>query len=92
MALFQVFNALNVRSSRYSLFKIGALTNPYLLAGASSSAIAQVAAVHLGFFQTIFRTVALNPYEWAMMFAVSSSVFVVEEVRKGDHAACVYFA
>ncbi|MCL6519082.1 MAG: HAD-IC family P-type ATPase [Armatimonadetes bacterium] len=82
MALFQAFNALNVRSSRYSLFKIGVLTNPYLLAGATASAVAQIASVHLPFFQTIFRTMALNLSEWALMVAVSSSVFVVEEARK----------
>ncbi|MDH7480835.1 MAG: HAD-IC family P-type ATPase [Armatimonadota bacterium] len=82
MALFQAFNALNVRSSRYSLFKIGVLTNPYLLAGATASAVAQIASVHLPFFQTIFRTVALNLSEWTIMVAVSSSVFIAEEIRK----------
>jgi len=82
MALFQVFNVFNVRSNRYSIFKIGFLSNPYELVGASASLLAQIAAVHAGFFQSVFRTVPLSVSEWALIVAVSSSIFWAEEIRK----------
>ncbi|HUV04127.1 MAG TPA: HAD-IC family P-type ATPase [Armatimonadota bacterium] len=82
MALFQAFNVFNVRSSRYSVFQIGILSNPYVLAGSAASILAQIAAVHMGFFQTIFHTVPLSQSEWALCVAVSSSVFWAEEIRK----------
>jgi Ca2+-transporting ATPase len=82
MALFQVFNALNVRSERLSLARLGILSNPHMFAGATASVLAQVAAVHLGFFQVIFRTVPLSSSEWALAVLVSSSIFAAEEIRK----------
>jgi len=82
MVLFQAFNVLNVRSSRYSVFQIGVLSNPYVFAGAAASILAQLAAVHTGFFQAIFHTVPLSQYEWALCVALSSTVFWAEEIRK----------
>ena len=82
MALFQAFNVFNVRSNRYSIFTIGILSNPYVLIGAASSILAQIAAVHTAFFQTIFHTVPLSLNEWALMVAVAGTVFWAEEIRK----------
>lgn len=81
-ALFQIFNVLNIRSSKYSIFSTGFFSNPYLILGAIISIIAQIASVHVGFFQTVFRTVPLNLNEWALMVAVSSIIFWAEEIRK----------
>jgi len=82
MAFFQLFNVLNVRSDTHSLFRIGLLSNPYVLVGVTASVLAQIAAVHTEFFQKIFRTVPLSLSDWALIVLVSSSVFVAEEIRK----------
>ena len=81
-ALFQIFNVMNVRSSRCSIFELGILSNPYVLVGAAASIIAQVAAVQLGFFQRLFQTVPLSSSDWALAVAVASTVFWAEEIRK----------
>ncbi|MHB0998653.1 MAG: cation-translocating P-type ATPase [Armatimonadota bacterium] len=82
MALFQVFNVFNVRSDKHSIFHVGIMSNPYVLAGASISVLAQIAAVHVGFFQNIFRTVPLSLAEWGVITAVASTVFIADELRK----------
>jgi len=82
MALFQIFNIFNVRSSRYSIFDIGVLSNPYVLVGATASVLAQIAAVHMAFFQSVFHTVPLSSSEWALAVAVASTVFWAEEIQK----------
>ncbi len=82
LALFQLFNAFNVRSATTSIFRLGFLSNPYVLAGVGLSFLLQVAAIHLPFMQRIFETRALSLAEWALVFAVSSSVLIVEEIRK----------
>jgi Ca2+-transporting ATPase len=81
-ALFQVFNAFNVRSSRVSLFRLGIFSNPYVFAGVAASILAQIVSVHTGFFQGIFRTVPLSLADWALAVAVASTVFWAEEIRK----------
>ncbi len=82
IVFFQVFNVFNIRSSRCSIFSIGFLSNPYVLAGAAASVIAQILAVHTPFFQSIFRTVPLSPAEWILCAGVASTVFWAEEIRK----------
>ena len=82
MAIYQVFNGLNVRSSRHSLFKIGFFSNPYFIVGAAASLAAQVVAVEMPFFQAIFHTVPLRLDEWLLLIAGSSVILWAEEMRK----------
>jgi Ca2+-transporting ATPase len=82
MGLFQAFNVFNVRSWRYSIFRIGFLSNPYALIGALSSILAQVLAVHLGFFRGVLSTTPLGPIEWLALIGISSAVLWAEEIRK----------
>lgn len=82
IALFQVFNVLNVRSSKLSAFSQGLMSNPYLLLGITGSVLAQVAAVHLGVFQSALDTVPLSANEWLICTLVGSTVWIAEEIRK----------
>ena len=82
MVFFQVFNVFNVRSFNYSLFRIGVLSNPYVVLGATSSTLAQIIAVNTNFFQQAFKIVPLTLAEWLLCVAIASSVFWVEEIRK----------
>ena len=82
MALFQVFNVFNVRSNSHSIFKVGFFSNPWVIAGVLASVLAQIAAVHTRFFQSIFRTVPLSLSEWALLVIASSTIVWAEEIRK----------
>jgi P-type Ca2+ transporter type 2C len=82
IAMFQVFNALNCRSRTTSVFKIGLITNKYLLGGITASISLQVLATILPPLQTALGTTALSAQNWLLIIAVSSSVFIADEFRK----------
>ncbi len=82
LAIFQLFNAFNARSPVQSIFRLGFLSNPLVLAGVGISFLLQVAAVEVGFMQRIFETRSLAVHEWALVIAISSSVLIIEEIRK----------
>jgi Ca2+-transporting ATPase len=82
LAMFQIFNALNCRSEDKSVFKIGLFSNKYLIGAIAASIILQLMATTLPFFQMALGTVALSLYDWAIIFAVSSTVFIADELRK----------
>ena len=82
MAMFQVFNALNCRSRTKSIFKVGILTNKYLVVAIAASFALNFLATTVPFMQTALGTVALSFHEWVAVLLVSSSILVVDEVRK----------
>ncbi|MEN6371104.1 MAG: HAD-IC family P-type ATPase [Armatimonadota bacterium] len=82
MAIFQLFNSMNVRSPRQSVFKIGVFTNKWLNWAFFAGILLQVAAIHLPFMRTLFRTVPLNASEWLFVIVVSSTVLWASELRK----------
>jgi len=82
LAMFQIFNALNCRSRDKSVFRIGLFTNKYLIAAIAASIALQFTATEVAFFQMALGTVELSLHDWATIFAVSSTVFFAEEIRK----------
>lgn len=80
--LFQFFNALNARVEHSTVFSRHTLRNNRLWAALAGVLVLQVAAIHVGMFQRIFDTVALDARQWAGATALASSVLVVEELRK----------
>jgi len=82
LAMFQVFNAFNVRSRTRSVFQLGLFTNPYLIGAIILSVTLQVLATLVPFLQIALGTVPL-PFEvWGRLVLVASSVFVAQEIRK----------
>lgn len=79
---FQLFNALNARTERDSIFRRATLTNSRLWGALAGVLVLQVAAVHSGPGQGLFDTASLSVSQWATAALVASSVIVVEEVRK----------
>lgn len=82
LAIFQLFNTFNARSSVQSIFKIGFLSNPCVLIGVGASFLLQLAVTQIPFLQTAFVTTSLTLQEWILVISVSSSVLVVDELRK----------
>ena len=82
LVAFQWFNALNARSDRQSIFKLGFLSNPLLLGGIGLAILLQVMVIYAPPFQSLFYTVPLNVNDWIVIVLVAGSVLVAEEVRK----------
>jgi Ca2+-transporting ATPase len=82
MAMFQWFNAWNCRSQTKSIFQLGFFANPWLLLAIGFVFLLQIMVTTVPFMQHIFKTVPLAPMEWLMILAISSSVIVLEELRK----------
>jgi P-type Ca2+ transporter type 2C len=82
IALFQVFNSLNVRSRHRSVFQIGLFSNRYLVAAIIASVILLYLATTLSILQVALETVPLAAQEWGLAVLVASSIFILEEIRK----------
>ncbi len=82
LAMYQVFNALNVRSRQQSLFQIGIFSNPYLIGAIAISVVLQIMATRVPLLQTALGTEALQLADWGLIVLVSSSIFIADELRK----------
>jgi len=80
--LFQLFNALNVRSEERSVFSPDTLRNARLWGALGVVLGLQILAVHAGPVQSIFSTADLTIGDWALCAAVASTVLGLEEIRK----------
>ncbi len=79
--LFQMFNVLNCRSEKNSLFRIGVFSNLYLVGAIILSVALQFLVVHTP-LSNFFKVVPLSFTGWIYAFAVSSTVFIIAEIMK----------
>lgn len=82
LAMFQVFNAFNVRSQDRSLFQLGVFSNKYLILAMIASVILLVLATLVPFLQVALSTIPLAAGDWGIIVFVSSSIFFLSEIRK----------
>ncbi len=82
MAAFQIWNSMNCRSRTRSVFRMKLTGNRYLLMGMAASATLLYLATELSFFQTGLGTVSLSAWDWIAVAMVSSTILIVEEIRK----------
>jgi len=80
--MFQWFNAWNCRSENKSIFQLGLFTNRWLVAATTFVLFLQFFLVYNPFMQKLFKTVPLKFNDWILIFIISSSVLVLEELRK----------
>lgn len=81
LMMFQMFNVLNSKSDRESIFKISSLSNKWLLGAIMSSVLLQLLVIHTP-INTYFNTVPLSLIEWGYVVLVSASVLVFVEILK----------
>ncbi len=79
---FQLFNALNCRSERYPLSRIGLFSNRYLIGAVLLCASLQLCILYVPFLQLMFDTVALGLWDWVIVLSVSATIFLVVEGTK----------
>jgi P-type Ca2+ transporter type 2C len=82
LVLIQMFNAYNSRSDHQSVFKLGLFSNMYLIGAVAISLATVYMFIEVPFFQEWLGTAPLAWYEWFIIIAASSSILIVEEVRK----------
>jgi Ca2+-transporting ATPase len=78
----ELFHALNCRSQRESLFKLGLFTNRKLFAACGTSLLLQAAINYFPLTQRIFRVEALSLLDMAVLVAISSLPFWAMELAK----------
>jgi Ca2+-transporting ATPase len=78
----QLILALEVRSERNSILRIGLLTNPLMVVAFLSTVGLQAAVVYLPFLQKVFSTVPLGPRDLLIAFGFGTAVLAVVEAWK----------
>ncbi len=73
----QLFYVFDCRSESFSPFEIGYFKNKYLVMAVALSAIMQLSVIYLPYFQSIFKTVPLNPLHWALIFGVAGGRTII---------------
>ena len=82
LAMFQVFNAFNVRSRTKSILKMDFFSNPYLLGAVILSVTLQILTTQTSFMNVALGTTPLTFNDYLLILPVSFSVVVVDELRK----------
>ncbi|MDI3482775.1 MAG: P-type Ca2+ transporter type [Candidatus Methanomethylophilaceae archaeon] len=82
MGLFQVWSAINCRSRTQSIFRLGIRTNKYFAIALISSIILLYLVTEISFLQMALGTVSLDARDWIVVTLASSTVFIIEELRK----------
>jgi len=80
LVLFQLFNVFNCRSTVTSVFT--RVQNKLLIGAVAMSFVLQLAVIYIKQLNEVFSTVPLSLGDWALMAAATSSIVIVEEIRK----------
>lgn len=82
LSISQLFHALNLRSRTHSLLQVGILKNKWLILTIIFSILLQIMVSQLPIFQMLLKTVALPLSSWLLVFGLSCSVILVNEISK----------
>lgn len=82
LVLIEMLNALNAISEDNSLLESGVFLNPWLLLAITASMVLHCVILYIPVFAKIFGILPLNLQEWALVFAFSLPVIVLDEVLK----------
>jgi magnesium-transporting ATPase (P-type) len=78
----QFFNGLTVRSQRESIFRLGLLSNPRLVAAECLGVGIMAAISYVPALQAIFHTAPLRAVDWAVLVAFGVLLLAADEARK----------
>ncbi|MDR0615168.1 MAG: calcium-translocating P-type ATPase, PMCA-type [Synergistaceae bacterium] len=70
LALSQLVHAMNVRSS-HSLFRVGFLSNPYMVKAVAVSTFLIIAVLQVPILSGAFKLVSMNAQEWRIVIALA---------------------
>jgi Ca2+-transporting ATPase len=78
----QLAHAFNTRSEKRSIFRVGVLTNMWLVGAVIVSISLQAAVVYLPVLQPLFGTSPLHIEDWLVILGLSGVVVAIGEFRK----------
>ncbi len=82
IAMFELYQSISARSTRYTAFKVGILKNKWLLAAILSSLLIVIAVIYNPTLQSLFGTYALSIKEFISIALISSIGFIFIEIYK----------
>ena len=82
MVVFQFFHVFNCRSLDRSIFRIPPFSNRFLFISILAALGAHLAVLHVPWLQAVFRTVPLEPSQWALIVLVATTVIIGGELDK----------
>jgi magnesium-transporting ATPase (P-type) len=78
----QVFNGFAVRTEKVSVFRIGLLSNRFLIVGEAIGVGIMACISYVPFVQRLFGTAPLSLADWGLLTAFGAVLFIAEELRK----------
>lgn len=78
----EIFYLFNCRSLRYSMFKIGFFSNPWLLSGVVLMTSLQLTFTYSPTMNTLFGSAPLSALQWLAVMAAGAVIFIVVELEK----------
>jgi Ca2+-transporting ATPase len=85
LTLFNILNIFNIRSHIHSIFTQSIFNNKYLLPIIIFVFLIQLFAIYVPFMQEFLKTAPLDLNDWLIIFTLSTSIIVIEEIRKYIH-------
>ncbi len=79
----QIFLLFNLRSRRYTAFRMGFFSNHWLLLGVSLMVLAQLLFTYTPLMHHVFQTAAIGGKEWMIILGASLALYLIIELRKG---------
>jgi P-type Ca2+ transporter type 2C len=80
--LFDLFNALTCRHNHRPLYELKWNSNPAFLVAGTLSVIGQLLVIYFPPLQKVFRTVGLGLEDMLFLFCLTSTVIVLDTIRK----------
>ena len=81
-AVGQSFYLLNCRSLRYSIFRLGLWSNPWIWAGIAAMMGAQMLLTYLPVMNWLFHTAPIGLMDWVYILLVGLVIYLVIGVEK----------
>lgn len=82
LSLSQLWHSLNSRSNKFSIFKLGIFSNPYLVVAILVSAILQLVVMVVPFLQSVFQITGLTSFQWIILILISFIPIPFVEILK----------
>lgn len=82
LSLAQMFHCLNLRSRTHSVFEVGIFKNKWLVLTVVFVICLQVMVCEFPFFNILLKTAPLNQIQWIIVFGLSSSIIMINEISK----------
>lgn len=81
-AVGEAFYLLTCRSLKYSIFKLGLMSNPWIWGGIFAMACAQLSLTYLPIMNQLFHTAPIGLTDWVSIFAVGLIIYLVISADK----------